>query len=67
VTPPYIAIDLISGTTYKFKVVARNAHDYGDFSGEIEVLAAQMPDQPAQPTIILDGDNVVVDWAAPYD
>jgi len=36
----YTAIQLTSGTTYKFKIVARNEHDYGDYSDEISVLAA---------------------------
>jgi hypothetical protein len=32
---PYTAINLVSGTLYKFKVVGRNAHDYGDFTQEL--------------------------------
>lgn len=63
----YTALDLTSGTTYKFKVVGRNAHDYGDFTEELSVLAAQMPDTPSAPVTVLDGDNVITSWVAPYN
>jgi hypothetical protein len=36
----YVATDLYSATTYKFKVRARNSVGYGEFSEEIAILAA---------------------------
>jgi hypothetical protein len=65
------------GTTYLFKVQARNSEGYGAFSNEVSILAAQPPDQPAIPTttwvpanILHDHyenpiDNVVVNWSEP--
>ena len=36
----YIAKPLVAGTTYTFKVQARNSQGYGDFSNEVTVLVA---------------------------
>lgn len=41
---------------------------YGEFSDEIAILAAQIPDIPNAPTTaILDRWSVVIDWTAPYN
>lgn len=39
-TTEWIATNLTPGSTYKFKVRARNAFGYSDYSEEIEILAA---------------------------
>jgi hypothetical protein len=38
---------------------------YSPFSNEVEILAAQIPAQPAAPTTTLDGDFVTITWTAP--
>jgi hypothetical protein len=64
----YTATGLYSGTTYGFKVKARNSVGYGELSDEILILAAQIPDVPDAPTTtISDRWNVVIDWTAPYN
>jgi len=64
----YTVAGLYSGSTYTFKVRARNAVGYGEFSTELSVLAAQKPDIPLAPTTsISDRWDVIIDWTAPYD
>lgn len=58
---------LTSGTTYKLKVRARNSVGYGPFSTEISILAAQVPDQIAEPTTAISSSNIAVSWSTPYD
>jgi len=36
----YLAVDLYSGTTYSFKVKARNSVGFSELSDSIEILAA---------------------------
>jgi hypothetical protein len=36
----YIALGLTMGTTYTFKVAARNSYGISDYSDEIDILAA---------------------------
>lgn len=64
---PYQANQLTVGTTYSFKVQARNAHGYGAYSSEVMILAAQNPQKPAAPTTTFDTTQVIVDWSAPFD
>lgn len=45
-TRNFLATDLTAGTTYKFKVQARNSFGYSDLSVEVSILAAQVPDAP---------------------
>ena len=40
---------------------------YSPFSNEVEILAAQIPAQPAAPTTTLDGDSITIAWTAPDD
>lgn len=60
-------VSLIAGETYKFKVEARNDVGYSSPSQEISILAATFPDPPSAPTTIISGDNVVIQWVAPYN
>lgn len=53
------------GTTYTFRVEARNSVGYSEYSSELAVLAAQVADQPAAPTTSIDGLSVKVEWQAP--
>lgn len=54
----HTATNLIPGTTYKFIVKARNAFGYSEYSEEVQILAAQEPDQPAPPTTTFNRDTV---------
>jgi len=56
---------LSQGTTYAFKVEARNSFGYSVPSSALSVLAAQIPSTPAAPTTSFDGTNVIVTWTAP--
>jgi len=40
-----------SGTTYKFKYLARNAHGDSGFSPEVSIIAATVPGSMAAPTV----------------
>jgi hypothetical protein len=58
---------LTTGTYYKFKVQSRNAYGLSDFSNEVIVLAAQVPDMPLAPTTSIVGDFVQIDWVQPNE
>jgi hypothetical protein len=55
------------GQTYIFKVKARNAFSFGEYSDPVTILSARTPNQPDAPLTTVDGDNVIVDWTAPVD
>lgn len=60
----------ILGTTYLFKVKARNAFDFSTgYSNTVTILAAKTPEKPAAPVTSFDRDTntVTIDWVAPYD
>lgn len=42
----YTKTSLQAGKAYRFRVTARNAEGYSDFSEEIEIYAAVLPDAP---------------------
>ena len=58
---------LTPGAVYKFKVEARNSVGYSLESAEVEILAAQVPDQPSAPTTTQSGPNMIVKWSMPYN
>ena len=53
------------GTTYSFKVAARNTFGYSEESDPVSILAAQEPFQPGPPTTTLSGDQVIITWNEP--
>jgi hypothetical protein len=57
----------VTGTTYTFKVNARNAFGYSEDSNEISVIAAQKPSKPSSPTTSFANDIVTVSWDLPTD
>ena len=61
----YIATGLTRGTTYSFKVQARNDVGYGEQSSVLTVLAASKPDRPDAPTTSWTRDVVTVSWNEP--
>jgi hypothetical protein len=46
-------------------VLARNAYGSGQYSSEVTILSAQVPETPDPPTTTISGPNVVIDWNAP--
>ena len=62
----YNATSLTEGSTYQFKVEARNAYGFSIFSNTVSILAAQVPDQPyPAPSTLWVPDNVIVSWSIP--
>ena len=61
--------NLSTGIIYRFKVRARNAEGFGEFSTPVEILTAQEPDAPSEPIIefVKADDSVVIRWSAPYN
>ena len=46
-SPSYLTtVTLTAGTTYKFKVTARNSVGTSSFSDPVSILAARVPDSP---------------------
>jgi hypothetical protein len=54
-----------SGSFYKFKVEARNAVGYSEYSQEFEILSAIIPGAPSTPITYNDGTNVFIRWDPP--
>ena len=63
----YLVTGLSVGDLYKFKVEARNAFGYSEFSDVVEILAAQIPDKPDAPVTTFDRTTVVISWTAPFE
>lgn len=66
-TTTHIVERLTPGTTYTFKIQARNLFGYSLDSLPTSILAAQQPDKPAPPTTSLSGTSLTIDWVAPND
>ena len=60
---------LVGGVTYRFKVRARNVYGAGAFSSELSVLASDLPDKVATPTVSVGAaaTSVTIAWSAPFD
>ena len=65
----YTKTGLSAGTTYKFKVLARNSIGTGLSSSEFTIVAATIPSTPASPITTYDGvtDTVTIDFNPPTD
>ena len=65
----YTKTGLSAGTSYKFRVRARNSVDFSDYSSVFTIVAATVPSQPNAPTSALNGDEtqVVFSWTLPSD
>jgi hypothetical protein len=63
----YLATSLTSGTTYEFKVEAKNEYGYSTYSDTITLLAAYIPEIPTSVTTEIDGSQVKVLWSLPSD
>jgi hypothetical protein len=58
---------LTQGTSYKFRVQARNSFGYSLESDTVEILAAEVPATPLAPTTIFNREYITIDWTAPDD
>jgi hypothetical protein len=60
---------LTGGTTYRFKVRARNLYGPGAFSPELVVLASDLPDKTTIPTVAIGSTEtaVTISWTEPGD
>jgi hypothetical protein len=63
----YLATSLTSGTTFEFKVEARNEYGYSAYSNTVTLLAAYIPEIPTSVTTEIDGSQVKVLWSLPSD
>ena len=67
-TPSFTASSLVANTIYTFKIEARNAVGYSDFSSEVSVRAAARPSTPTAPTTsVILNTSVVLTWLAPFN
>jgi hypothetical protein len=66
-TATYTITGLTTGSEYKIRVQSRNEFGLSDYSNEIKVLAAQIPDAPAAPSTAVQDSSVLVDWSAPNE
>ena len=64
-TQTYTAVGLTMGSTYTFKVQARNSYGLSPFSSEVSVLAAEIPASPSTPVTAISGSSVQITWTIP--
>lgn len=64
-TTSYTISQLSMGSTYSFRVIARNSFGFSNNSTTVSILAAQTPSTPTAPVTSVSGTNVVVTWTAP--
>lgn len=57
---------LTPGTTYGFKVQARNQFGLSELSEEFQILCATVPEAPIQPTTTGVESDVIITWAEPF-
>ena len=64
----YTQNGLSAGTTYAFKVRARNAVGLSSYSQVISIVAATIPSKPNAPTTsVIDEYQISVTWNLPTD
>lgn len=61
----YTATNLVTGSTYKFKVQTRNSYGYSAYSATVSILCATVPSIPATPSTTVVADQVQIHWNAP--
>ncbi len=66
-TTGYTVISLTNGTSYTFKVRARNDIDAGTASNEATATPANFPDPPPTVTATAGNQQITVNWTTPAD
>jgi hypothetical protein len=61
----YTVSGVSGGSTYRFKVRAKNIYGFGSFSTELVVTPSDVPGKASIPTTANSGTAVVVSWTAP--
>ena len=61
----FLVPNLAAGTSYTFKVRARNEFGFGDFSQEVLILCAFAPEPPATVTTTNSNSDIVIAWSEP--
>lgn len=61
----YVATGLTAGTIYSFVVQSRNAYEYSNDSEVLQLLCAQIPEQPEAPTTTTIANQIRVSWPQP--
>lgn len=64
-TNSFVVLSLTPGTTYKFKVQARNAFGTSDYSEELSLLSAYVPLKPESVDAYIYNDRIIVSWNDP--
>jgi hypothetical protein len=59
----YEVTALTSGTTYEFKIEAKNEYGYSTYSSTLSLLAAHIPAVPTSVTTVIEGNTVKVSWS----
>jgi hypothetical protein len=59
----YTATNLAAGSTYAFKVEARNSYGYSAPSAAAPILCATVPSIPVAPTTLVIADQLEISWA----
>jgi len=67
VTQPYVVTNLITGTTYQFYIVSRNAVGFSSSSTYFTAIAATAPSAPNAPSVTIHNNDVTIDWNAPSE
>jgi hypothetical protein len=60
-----VATGVTEGSTYRFKVRARNVYGWGPFSPEVSIAATDVPSQMQVVTTSIVGTSARITWTAP--
>lgn len=63
----YTTPELAKGSTFKFRLQARNSFGLSAYSEPISLMIGSVPSKPEAPSTSVVGDNVMVQWTAPDD
>ena len=63
----YTASELTEGKNYTFVIQSRNEFDYSQYSTPCTSLAGWRPYQPVAPTTSVIGNQLLVQWSAPFE
>lgn len=62
-----VTTGVTTGTSFSFKVRAKNVYGWGLYSTTTSILASQAPAQPQVPTTSIVGTAARISWIAPAD
>jgi large repetitive protein len=62
-----VTTGVTTGTSFSFKVRAKNVYGWGPYSDSTSIIASQAPAQPQVPTTEIVGTDAEISWTAPAD